>query len=218
MFRQVFITQLRWTRMMVALMTVAAFIVPAAAWSMGGNRVLDPTRPAAVIAGFESVGPMILAIALLGSFLLAAYPWTMDAASRHVLPLSLPLPWRHYVTMRFGAGAMLLLLPTAALWLGSMIVLAMIELPPTLRAYPTTLALRFLAACLLTYAAVFALQYLAGRRSAVVALVLVCALGVISFTISLTGMGEFGGMVAQWLTDFPGPFAVFTSEWKLIDV
>jgi hypothetical protein len=218
MFRQIMLTQLRWTRLMVAIMTVAAFVTPAAAWWMGGTRVEYPARPAAVVIGFQSAGPMIVGIALLGAFLLAAYPWTMDAATRHVLPLSLPIPWRRYVAMRFGAGALLLIPPTIALWVGCLVVLGMIDLPATLRAYPTALALRFLAAAMLTYSTVFALQYMAGRRSALVALGIVVTVGALSFGLSVTGNSEFGAMFMDWLTEFPGPLAVFSTEWKLIDV
>lgn len=218
MFGQILFTQWRWTRVMVATMAIGAFVTPAVAWWLGGQRVLDPARPAAVIYGFGMVAPMLVLISLLGSFLLAVYPWTMDAAARHVLPLSLPIRWRQYVAMRFGAGALLLVVPAIALWLGSLLLLSMMDLPTTLRAYPGAIALRFLAASMLVYAMVFALQYLAGRRSAMVALVLVLAFGLASFTLQWTGNAEFGARVMRVLTDFPGPFAVYTTEWKLIDV
>jgi hypothetical protein len=218
MFGQIMFTQWRWTRLIVASMTVFAFMAPSIAWWVGAERVVYPTKPAAVMAGFESTGPMIAVLAMLGAFLLAAYPWTMDAASKHVLPLSLPIPWRRYVSLRYAAGALLLIPSAVALWLGSLFILSIVELPQTLRAYPGALALRFFAASLLMYSLVFALQYVAGKRSPVVALSLVVGVALLGFGLEAIGSGEINRRLTMWLAEFPGPFAVFVTEWKLIDV
>jgi len=218
MFAQVMFTQLRWTRMILLFTSVATFLTPVIAWWIGGTRVLNPESPRAVMSGFDTGGPMLVLIGILAAFLLAVYPWTMDAAARHTLPLSLPITWRRYVAMRFAAGALLLLLPALTLWFGALLVVAQLELPPTLRAYPGMLALRFLAALMLAYSMTFALQYLAGRRSAAVALGLLVGGVLLSAGLAIIGDGGVTGMLFDWLVEFPGPLAVFASDWKLIDV
>jgi hypothetical protein len=218
MFREILYTHVRWTRAMVASMAVLTFLTPALAWFFGAARVWDPSNPQAVRLGFQTVGPVLTIIAILGSFLLAAYPWTLDAAAKHVLPLSLPVTWRRYVAMRFGAGAMLLAIPTVTLWLGSLLALSMMTLPPTLRAYPHALALRFLAGCLLVYALAFFLQYVTGRRSTMILLGLMVGGSVLLFALQVTGNGGLVSLAVEWLTKFPGPLAVFSAEWKLVDV
>lgn len=218
MFGQILFTQLRWTRAMVAIMAACAFLAPAIAWFIGGASVDTPTSPIAVITGFDAVGPMIAVIGLLGSFLLAVHPWTMDAATRHVQALALPITWRRYASMRFVAGALMLVPPAIALWLGSVLTLSLLTLPPTLRVYPGSLALRFLAATILMYSMVFSLQYIAGRRSVVVLIGILATWALLSFGLMLSGNGDLGAMAMGWLFEFPGPFAVFSADWRLIDV
>src|SRR5687768_10984756 len=111
MFKEILYTHVKWTRTMVASMAVLTFLVPALAWWLGATQIWDPANPRAVIAGFATISPVLTIIAILGAFLLASYPWTIDGAAKHVLPLSLPITWTRYVSMRYGAGALLLLIP-----------------------------------------------------------------------------------------------------------
>jgi hypothetical protein len=218
MFRTILFTQLRWTRLLITGMSVVTFLIPAIAWWLGGMSAQYPERPSAIIIGFESVGNMLMLVAGLGAFFAAAYPWMQDAASRHVFALSLPVRWREYLAMRFGAGALTLLLPAFTLYLGSLFALSMVQMPATLRAYPGTLALRFLAATLLAYALTFAVQYVAGRRAALVLVGVVIGGAVLSFGLKAFGLGGALDGIVSAIFDFPGPFAVFTAEWKLVDV
>jgi len=218
MFRQILFTQFRWTRTLLLLMAVFTFVVPTLSWNLGGNVFAAGLAPIAVMNGFSTVGPMLVLGAWTLGFLLVALPWGADSQSRHVYALSLPIPWSQYVAMRFGAGAITLLVPTLALWLGSWLVVAMIDMPPTLRAYPGLLALRFFLGTLLAYALSFLLQYLAGRRAAVVLLVLLVAVFGLGMGLSLANQHELLARITLWFIDWPGPFSVFASEWRLIDV
>jgi hypothetical protein len=218
MFRQILFTHIRWTRGIVASMAFFAFVLPAAAWMIGSTSVLDPENPRAIMAGFQNVGISLVIVAILGGFLLAAYPWTMEAQTKHVYPLSLPIPWRSYVTMRFSAGALTLLIPAIALLAGSIAVLSMLDIGDSLRAYPGTLTIRFLTASLLTYSITFALQYTFGRRAPAVVLGGLGAIAVLSFVLGLTGNSTLMDRAFQWLVEAPGPLAVFASDWTLVDV
>ncbi len=218
MFRMILLTQLRWTRPMLDLMSMCAFLTPAFAWFVGGTRVERSASPVAIIAGFDSAGPLLAAIALLGAFVLAAQSWSIEAQTKHVQALALPLPWWQYVGMRFAAGALTLVLPAIALWLGGMLAVSIVTLPETLRAYPGALAVRFLAASLLAYAMTFSLQYLSGRRSPLTLLIILGVIAVGWAAVQLTGNRALVAAVVRFLFDFPGPFSVFAADWKLIDV
>lgn len=216
MFRQILWTQFKWTRVMLAILAVVAFLTPAVAWRLAD--LVSGSAAYAILIGFSNIGPTVALTSIVGAFVLAAQPWTVDAATRHVYALSLPVPWPRYVAMRFGAGLITLLVPTLALWFGSLLALSMVELPSTLRAYPGTLALRFLLASALAYAATFALQHLAGRKSALVLLFTMLGGGFIWFALMAAGFNEGLDRIGSWLTEWPGPFAIYTADWKLIDV
>lgn len=223
MFEQIFRTHLKWTRLTLATFAVAAFLLPVMAWRFGTPSFalasgFDAADARFVMAGFEPVGFFVTMVAVLGAFILAAQPWNMDAATRHVYPLALPVPWRTYVWMRYSAGALTLALPAVALWIGSLLALAMVQMPPTLRAYPGALALRFLFASLLAYSATFALQYVFGRRAALVALVGLLALVTVILGLELTGRGATVAAIGRFLMDWPGPLALFGNTWRLVDV
>lgn len=217
MFAMMLRTQWQWTRPFVAGFALIAFLMPALAWRMGAAAV-DHDPVLALMHGFEGLGPMLAFLALFGPFVLAAYPWTVDAEARHVYPLSLPLPWYQWVLMRWVIGALTLLIPTIALYAGARFVVALVDLPESLRSYPEPLALRFLIACLLAYAMTFALQYLAGRRAGVVALSALFAAGTLSIILWALGIGGFVDTVVQLLFEWPGPLAVYAEPWTLIDV
>lgn len=216
MFRQVLYTQVKWTRVVLAIVAVLAFVTPAATWRLAD--LADGASARGMMGALSTVGPLLAMLAVVAGFVMAAQPWIVDAAAKHVYPLALPVTWTRYVGMRFAAGALTLLVPAAALWLGAVLLVAAIDLPPTLRAYPGALALRFLLGAALAYAMTFTLQYVAGRRSTLVALVILLAgIGVVMM-LGFTGNEELLTRIGGWLGDWPGPFAVYLADWKLIDV
>lgn len=217
MFSMILRTHWASTRLLVAAVALLAFLMPAFAWriaSRGGSSV----NVLQLMDGFSGLGPMLAFLALFGSFVLAVYPWTLDAETKHVYPLALPISWTRYVGMRYVAGALTLLAPALALYLGCRLALSLITLPPMLQAYPGALAVRFLLAALVAYSASFALQYLAGRRAAVVALIVVLTFAVTLTALELTGAKGVSDAIGLFLFDFPGPFGVFSQSWVLIDV
>jgi len=218
MFGQILYTQAKWTRASVAVLAIVAFAMPAGLWRAARQGYYTDYTAMEVMSGFATLGPALGILAFFCGFMMVAQPWAVDGAARHVYPLSLPVSWRRYVAMRFGAGALLLLIPAVTLWLGCLLVLALVPLPETLQAYPTTLAFRFLLGTFVSYALVFAVQYLSGRKAAHL------LLGVLVFTLAVfliagfTGNQQFIIDVVNYLFDWPGPFAVFGAEWMLIDV
>ena len=217
MFAMILRTQWSWTRAAVGGFALLAFFFPALAWRAFSTSRADETL-LGVMDAFAMLGPLLGFLAVLGPFVVAALPWTIDHEAKHVYALSLPITWSRFVWMRFVAGATTLVLPTVALYAGCQLVLAGIELPPLLRAYPGALALRFLFACLLAYSATFALQYLAGKRAAVVVLAALLGIGVVAVMLAMFGLGDAVSAFGSFMFDWPGPLSIFVEPWTLIDV
>jgi len=217
MFAMILRTHWAWTRLLVGAVALLAFLMPAFAWRIskgfdGGLNVFQ------LMDGLTVLGPMLAFLALFSSFVLAVYPWTLDAETKHVYPLALPVSWTRYVGMRYAAGALTLLVPSLALYIGCRFALSLTTLPPMLQTYPGALAVRFLLASLVAYSASFALQYLAGRRAAIVALLVVLTFAVTLTALELAGAKGVSDAIGVFLFDFPGPFGVFSQSWVLIDV
>lgn len=218
MFGQILYTQIKWTRPLLAFVSVVAFGLPVLFWRVGGSVAWNDASALQIVYGFGAFGPAIAILAAATGFLIVAYVWSIDAAARHVYPLSLPITWSRYAAMRFGAGVLTLLLPTIALLLGSLFVLANITLPPTLHAYPFTVALRFFLGATLSFALSFLLQYLMGRRAVVTVAILLFAVLGIGFAADLLGLDAYVAQGIRLLIVWPGPLAVFAAQWALIDV
>jgi hypothetical protein len=217
MFAMILRTHWAWTRLLVGAVALLAFLMPAFAWRIS-KGYSDSVSVLQLMDGLSVLGPMLGFLALFGSFVLAVYPWTLDAETKHVYPLALPVSWTRYVGMRYASGALTLLVPTLALYIGCRFALSLITLPPMLQAYPGALAVRFLLAALVAYSASFALQYLAGRRAALVALLVVLGFAVALTVLELSGAKALSDAIGVFFFDFPGPFGVFTQSWVLIDV
>lgn len=217
MFAQILYTQWKWTRLTLGAFIALAFLMPLAMWNLWGAAGESYSAGALMLA-FERMGALLMAISVLGGFVLAVQPWAVDSLAKHVYPLSLPIPWSRYVALRFGAGAISLILPAIALWFGSLATLSLVELPPTMHAYAGTVAARFLLASLVTYAGIFALQYLSGRRAVVILLVMLLTFLVGSIILQLTGNTAIAAWLGRVLFEWPGPLSVFSADWSLVDV
>lgn len=217
MFGMILRTQWAWTRLAVLGFATLSFVFPALAWRLANAATRAPDS-LQVMDGFAALGPMLGFLALFGPFVLAALPWGIDHETKHVYPLSLPISWPRWVAMRFTAGALTLVIPALALYAGALLTLSMIDLPPLLRGYPGTLAFRFLLACLVAYGITFALQYLAGRRAAAVAVVFLLSCTAIIMVLAVLGMSDVAEAIGRAVFTWPGPLSVFVEPWTLIDV
>ena len=218
MFGQILSTQVKWTRGALAVLSVVAFAAPAGLWRIAHTGSDGTVNAMGIMRGFEVLGPLLALLAFFSGFMAVAQPWAVDAAARHVYPLSLPIAWSRYVGLRFGAGALLLLIPTVALWLGCLLALSLVEIPDTLNAYPGTLAIRFLLGALLSYAGIFAVQYVSGRKAAHVLLAVLLVGMSLTLAAELTGNTKIAANVFFYLLKWPGPLAVFGNTWMLVDV
>ncbi len=217
MFRQVLFTQWKWARTELFLYVIAGFLVPTIIIRVGFSFV-DSYSTSSVLSVGQYAGVFFGGLAMLAAVGLAWRPYIIDAALKHVGPLSLPVPWAMFVRLRFVAGAVLMLIPTIAVWIGSIAATAAAPIPPTLHAYPTGLAIRFYLSALTAYAAAFLLQYVAGRNATRVAVAILLVVALMETGSAL--LGFHSPMVGAWnvLTTWPGPFSTFSGIWMLIDV
>jgi len=137
---------------------------------------------------------------------------------RRVRPSSLPLPRWRYVLLRFASGVTLLAGPILAVLVGAVLATSMASLPVGLQSYPLALALRFAMAVLVAYAVFFAVSAGTARTAGVIlgvigAVIVVQILATVA-NVELDLLGKLQVVVLNW----PGPLAVFTGRWMLVDV
>jgi hypothetical protein len=166
-------------------------------------------------------------LAVATGLTLALSAWSWDHQVKHVHALSLPVPRWRYVLLKFGAGVLLMLLPTAALLVGGVMASAALELPDFVHAYPGAVTVRFFLTTLLMFALWFA--FAAGSiRTAVIVLTLwittmVAGDLVLGWIGDISGRPNLGTFnFADWLMELmtgpAGPFRILTGNWALIDV
>lgn len=218
MFRVVLYGQWKWSRIIVALGTVAGFALPIL--SLQG-ATSDPTRalrPAELLGIVESWGVLYPVLAATIGLLVAIATWAPDHRGRHVLALSLPLPRWRYVLLRFTAGLVLLVPAMLGVLAGALLASATATLPPGFEAYPVALAIRFAFAVAVAYAVFFAVS--AGTtRTAGIILGIIAAVIVVQILAGAAGIElDLSTRLQAVVLNWPGPLAIFTGRWMLIDV
>jgi hypothetical protein len=217
MFRQILFTQWRWARTELFAYTIGAFLIPTAILKLAVSGLGD-----------FSVGSMLTAVAAAGGFFvflafvcaigLAVRPYLADQALKHVYALSLPLPWATFLRYRFVAGAILLIAPAVAVFMGAALATMTAAVPPTLHTYPFGVAVRFYLSALEIYAATFLLQYVAGKYAVRVVLTIIGVLVVVELGSRMFGLPDAWVWLWDHLTTLPGPLETLTARWMMIDV
>ena len=163
-----------------------------------------------MVRAVEIWSPVFPILAALTGAAFALTAWAWDHSTNHIYALTLPVERWRYALLKMAAGAVTLALPVLALFIGAVIATSTTTLPEGLRAYPVSFAFRFLFAALIIYAIMFALAAGTMRTTLRVALALVVV-------VTLGGIFAFD-VIVRILATWPGPFAVFGGNWRLIDV
>lgn len=217
MFRAILFQQWKWTRLIVCLGTVAAFTIPIFSLS-SSSAGMDHKMAASFLGHVQGWGVFYPVLAGGLGVLVAIALWTPDHRGRHVYSLALPIPRWRYVTLRYLAGLTLLAGPIAALALGAAIASATASLPVGLHPYPVGLTIRFALAVLVAFTLFFAVSSGTARTAATI-LGTIAGLVVVQVLLSAAGSQLNILMpLANALLTAPGPFAIFTGRWMLIDV
>ena len=218
MFRAILYSQWKWSRLIVVLGTIAGFALPIVSVqgaARGDRSPLDAEQLLRAVQGWGTLYP-VLAAAL--GLLVAVASWAPDHRGRHVHALTLPLPRWQYVLLRFAAGTAMLTAPIVGVCAGALLATAAATLPPGLQGYPFALALRFALAVLVAYALFFAVSAGTARTAGIIlsAIALLVAVQIIAKVANPDW--DIAGHVQVALVNWPGPLAVFTGRWMLIDV
>lgn len=215
MFRVILHNQWKWSRWFLVTGAVAGFAVPLLSVQVTGAPGVQPGEIQGAIQAWSVLYP---ALAGALGLLAAMAAWAPDHRGRHVYALVLPLARWRYVLLRFTSGLGLLALPAAAVALGALLATATATLPPGLHGYPLALALRFVLAMVVGFAVFFAVSAGTARTAGII----LASLAAIALVQVLASAANLDLPIAQTIfsqvLEWPGPFAIFTGRWMLIDV
>jgi hypothetical protein len=218
MFRAILYSQWKWSRLIVALGTVAGFALPIVSLQGAARGDRNPLESEQLLRAVQGWGTLYPVLAAALGLLVAIATWAPDHRGRHVHALTLPIPRWHYVLLRFASGVTMLAAPILGVCAGALLASAAATLPPGLQVYPFALALRFALAVLVAYALFFAISAGTARTAGII-------LGLIAVVIVVHIIATVANAELDLLTplqvvllNWPGPLAVFTGRWMLVDV
>ncbi len=217
-FRVVLFSLWKWSRLVITLGVIAGFVLPILSVQGASQDAANPLRSGELLRVIQSWGVLYPVLAAALGLLVAIACWAPDHRGRHVHALSLPVPRWRYALLRFGAGLLLLAAPMLAVLIGATIATRAASIPAGLQAYPVALAIRFALAVMVGYAVFFAVSAGTSRTAgiilAVIGGVIVVQVLVAAAGVELNLLGPLQRAVLNW----PGPLAIFTGRWMLIDV
>lgn len=218
MFRVILYSQWKWSRLIVGLGTVAGFGLPILSVQSATQTGTHPLQAGELLQTLQSWGVFYPVLAATLAVLVAIATWAPDHRGRHVHALSLPIPRWRLVLLRFGAGLLLLTPPVIALLVGAILATTLAWMPAGLQGYPLALALRFALAVGVGYAVFFAISSGTSRTAGLI----LAVLGGLIVIQVLAGVANINLDLVTRLQiaflNWPGPLAIFTGRWMLIDV
>jgi hypothetical protein len=218
MYRMLLYTQWKWSRLGLAILAVAAFMIPLLSVGYAGTANAAEQEAMRILATVQRWSVYYPVIASALGLFVAGAAWRADHQGGHVYALTLPVPRWRYVLLRFGAGALLLAVPVVLLWVGAVVASMAATVPPGLHAYPHALAIRFALAALVAYAVFFGISAGSARTAGII-LSVIGGLVLVQFLLAATGNpSQFLFGLFDRLVVWPGPLEVFTGSWMLIDV
>jgi len=218
MFRAILYSQWKWSRLIVAVGTIAGFTLPLVSLQGAARADRSPLEAEALLHAVQAWGVLYPLLAAAVGLLVAIVTWAPDHRGRHIHALTLPLPRWRYVLLRFATGATVLAGPILGVSVGALIAVAAATLPPGLHGYPLALAVRFALAALVAYALFFAVSAGTARTAGII-LGVIGAIVVVQVFASVANLElNLADHLQMVLTNWPGPLAVFTGRWMLIDV
>src|SRR2546422_7457488 len=129
MFRVIVYSQWKWSRLIVALGTVAGFALPIVSLQGAASADRSALGAGELLRAAQSWGTLYPVLAAALGLLVAITTWAPDHRGRHVHALSLPLPRWRYVLLRFASGVTVLAGPILAVLIGALLATAMASIP-----------------------------------------------------------------------------------------
>lgn len=210
-------SQWRWSRLVVVFGTLAGFLLPVLSLQ-GATRGARAMPSDQLLRFLQSWGILYPLLAGLLGLLVAIAAWAPDHRGRHVHALSLPLPRWQYVLFRLGAGFTVLLLPILAVGIGAQLATATASIPAGLHGYAGALGIRFALAILVSFSTFFAISGGTARTAGMI-LSFLALLIVTQVMTAAAGVDvDLISPIQQAVLSWPGPLAIFSGRWMLIDV
>ncbi|HEV8379993.1 MAG TPA: hypothetical protein VGQ29_00250 [Gemmatimonadales bacterium] len=218
MFRAILYTQWKWSRLIILLGTIAGFAIPLLSLQGAARADRGALQAQELLRSVQSWGTLYPLLATALGLLMAIAAWAADHRGRHIHALTLPVPRWRYVLFRFGAGTVLLAAPIAGVLVGAFLAAIAATIPPGLETYPLALALRFGLAVLVAFAVFFAISAGTARTAGII-LGAIALLVLAQVIVSVANLEwDLLGALQIALLQGPGPLAVFTGRWMLVDV
>jgi hypothetical protein len=200
---------------LVLVLAVAAFALPIVSVRLGWHG--DDANLPLFLTELQLWGFFYPLLAIVSAIVIAVAVWLADRRTQHGYSLLLPIPRWRYVLLRYVAGLALLLPIILALWLGTLIAVQGISLPPGIQVYSTALTLKFALALLVLFGICFAFGSASARTVGIAIRVLGLLLAVHVAVILLVPTTNLLWMAVKALAVFPGPLAPLGGRWMLID-
>ena len=214
MFKALLAVQWKWSKGAALLATIIGFAIP-----LASVQSIEPQWGGAgsIVRRMQEFG---LAYALLAAgvgLTFALLAWSADHKGRHVYALALPIARSRYAGMRFVAGALFLVLPALGVLAGGVVSMLLVHVPDGLHFYPVSLTFRFLLASGVAYSIFFAIAASTPKAAGMV-LGTIAGIVVVAFLLSAASVPfDLLSYTGDFLFSEPGPLAVFTGRWMLID-
>jgi hypothetical protein len=226
MFQPILSLQWKSTRWGVLLLTPVCVGLPILLLRLAHQATQQPySEPALDMIRFVQIlVPIFPMLAAVSGAAIALAVWNWDHRTNHIYALSLPLERWRYAMLKLSAGAVMLAIPVAGVFVGALLAVLFTPIPPGAHAYPIAFGMRFLLASLIIYTVTFA--FAAGTMRTTlrifVAVFLIFVFGSLltgavgdAFNVHIPSPLE---LLVDALTSWPGPFSVFGGSWMLIDV
>lgn len=219
MFKAIMKVQWKWSRIAVLIATIFGFALPLVSVRiLVGEMAFSRVTPGQVIRSMQDAAGFYAFLAGFVGLSVAFLAWNPDQKGRHTYALSLPISRARYALMRFGAGALFLLLPALGVFLGCVVAATVATIPTGMQAYPLELAIRYALASFVSFAVFFAIAA-SSQRAAAYLLAGLSVFVLVAVLISAMGVPvDIIGRSMDLIFAQPGILSIFTGRWMLIDV
>lgn len=212
-FRTMLAAQARYVAPFLALGIVAAAAVPMLTVQGIDNLPTEFTdRAGRVLQQSGYYAPLFPILAMCLGCFIAVATWLPDIAGRWVYALTLPIDRVRLAAYRLATGVVLILPVALVLWCSSLFAVSLAGLDLPVITAPGALALRFLAAAILTFFVVSPVVLFSRRTWIILAFVVIVAF---IFSVRLPGIPN---LVDLLFLHEMSPLHPLAGQWRLFDV
>lgn len=218
MFRAHLILTWQWLRLPLGLLSLVGAAIPVL--GISSQWTISAPSVDAILASAGLVGMMIAVVAVLAGAITGDVLWRQDARRGHSYAMSLPVRRDTYLRYRAACGAILLLGPAIAIFLGIAAINVGAELPPGVRTYAWETASRAWVVMLLGLALTLGFRIGLGAIGRRVLMSVAIGLTLVTWLEPQVrpGRATVSQLVTSLFTGSYSPFAIVFSSWPVVDL